>query len=70
MYALKESYLKFRGDSVFVDVLKSGGDKQKFEERPVKIGLSDGINVEILEGLTPEEKVKAGIKKKDSKVKK
>ena len=29
-----------------------------FEKRLVKVGLSDGINIEILEGLTKEDKIK------------
>ncbi|PVX51852.1 HlyD family secretion protein [Balneicella halophila] len=63
VYTLKESYLTFRNDSIFVEVLKPGGEKQQFEERPIETGLSDGINVEILDGLSPEEEVKAGVKK-------
>lgn len=62
VYALKESVLTFRNDSVFANVLVSGGDKQKFEERYIKTGLSDGVFVEILEGLAPEDEVKAGAK--------
>lgn len=61
---LKESYLTFRNDSVFVEVLKSAdGEKQQFEERAIKIGLSDGINIEILEGITPKDKIKGSLKK-------
>ncbi len=55
VYTLKESYLTFKGDSVFVNVLKSGGEKQEFEKRAIKVGLSDG--------LKPDEKIKAGVKK-------
>ena len=32
--------------------------EQKFERRDITIGISDGINVEILDGLTTEDKVK------------
>lgn len=64
---LKESYLTFRNDSVFVQVAKTGSKNQSFEERAIKTGLSDGINVEILEGLKTDEKIKAGIEKKDKK---
>lgn len=67
---LKESYLTFRNDSVFVNVLKTGGEKQKFEERAIKTGLSDGINVEIIEGLNADDKVKAGVLKKNKTAKK
>jgi len=53
--AIKESMLQFSGDSVFVEVEKGN---QKYEKRLIKTGLSDGINVEILEGVKKEEKIK------------
>ncbi|MBE0662364.1 MAG: efflux RND transporter periplasmic adaptor subunit [Bacteroidales bacterium] len=53
--ALKESLLIFESDSVFVEVEK---EPQVFERQEVKLGLSDGLNVEILSGLTTEDKVK------------
>ena len=31
---------------------------QKFEKREIKTGLSDGINIEVVSGLKPEEKIK------------
>jgi HlyD family secretion protein len=31
---------------------------QKFERRDIEIGISDGINVEIISGVTAEDKVK------------
>jgi len=34
------------------------GYKQLFEEKPVVLGLSDGIQVEIKEGLTTEDQVR------------
>jgi HlyD family secretion protein len=52
---IPEGTLKFEKDSAFVEVEK--GD-QKFEKRFVKTGISDGINIEITEGLTKSEKVK------------
>ncbi len=33
-------------------------DSQKFEKRLVKTGLSDGINIEVLEGIKKEDKLK------------
>ena len=29
-----------------------------FEKREIKTGLSDGINIEVVSGLRPEEKIK------------
>jgi len=43
--ALKERDVIFRNDSTFIKVFK-GNDE--FEERVVKVGLSDGIEIEIL----------------------
>lgn len=52
---IPEGLLKFENDSAFVEVEKG---EQQFEKRHVKTGLSDGINIEILEGLTLNDKLK------------
>lgn len=44
-------------DSTTVDVETL---PQVFEKRTIKTGLSDGINIEILSGLTKDDKIKAG----------
>ncbi len=48
-----ESAVTFSNDSTFVYVLQepAAGDEQQFRREPVRIGLSDGINVEIREGV-------------------
>jgi HlyD family secretion protein len=55
--AIKEALLQFdkETDEAYVEVLT--GD-QEFEKRDVEIGISDGINVEIVSGLEMEDKVK------------
>lgn len=53
--AIKESLLQFDGPQPYVEI--KIGDQQ-FERRDVKIGISDGINVEILEGVTGDEELK------------
>jgi HlyD family secretion protein len=55
--AVKESLLQFEGDSVFVEVESA---PQHFEKRKIKTGLSDGVIVEVLEGLKPDDRLKAG----------
>ena len=55
--AVKESLLQFEGDSVFVEVESA---PQQFEKRKIKTGLSDGVIVEVLEGLKPDDRLKAG----------
>lgn len=54
---IPEGMLKFENDSSFVEILKTTEDQQ-FEKRFVKTGLSDGINIEITEGLKIDDKVK------------
>ncbi len=53
---IPEGMLKFDNDSSYVEVQE--GTEQQFEKRFVKTGLSDGINIEITEGLKMEDKVK------------
>jgi len=52
---IPEGMLKFEKDSAFVEVEKN---EQKIEKRFVKTGISDGINIEITEGLMKTDKVK------------
>ena len=59
--SLPEAVLQFdrKTDKPYVEVLI--GD-QKFERRDIEIGISDGIKVESISGLTAEDKVKVWIK--------
>lgn len=54
---IPEGMLKFEKDSSFVEILLTEPE-QSFEKRFVKTGLSDGINIEITEGLKMDDKVK------------
>ncbi|NLZ08458.1 MAG: HlyD family efflux transporter periplasmic adaptor subunit, partial [Bacteroidales bacterium] len=59
---IPESSVVFRDGGTFVNVFKGlEGDKQVFEEKPVVLGLSDGIQVEIKEGLTTEDQVRGSL---------
>lgn len=53
---IPEGMLKFENDSSYVEV--QNGEEQNFEKRFVKTGISDGINIEITEGLKLDDKVK------------
>lgn len=53
--AISEGLLQFENDTVFVEVETA---PQVFEKRYIKTGLSDGINIEVIEGLTKEDKIK------------
>lgn len=57
--AVKESLLQFDKDETFVEVETS---PQKFEKRKLKTGLSDGVTIEVVEGLTKDDKIKAGVR--------
>jgi HlyD family secretion protein len=65
---IPESSVEFSNDSAFVYVVKEESPLQVFDKKYIQIGLSDGINVEIKEGLTGETKVRGNVI--DSKVKK
>jgi HlyD family secretion protein len=53
--AVQESLVKFEGDSAWVEV-ETG--PQTFEKRIIKTGLSDGVSVEVLDGITKADKIK------------
>lgn len=53
---IPEGMLKFEKDSSYVEIQTN--EEQIFEKRFVKTGLSDGINIEITEGLKKDDKVK------------
>ena len=61
--AVPEGIIEFSGDSTFVWVMTDSIPEQKFERRQIKTGMSDGIKLEIKEGLTGKEKVRASDKK-------
>ena len=54
---VSESLLQLdrKTEKPYVEVLTG---EQKFEKRDIKIGISDGINVEVLSGLSLEDKIK------------
>ena len=55
---IPEGLLQFDNDSSFVEVNVGSAEEPNYEKRMVKTGLSDGINIEITEGLKVEDKVK------------
>lgn len=66
---LPESTVEFEGDKTYVYVLTSaeGVEEQTFDKHEVKIGLSDGMNIEISEGVTAEEKIRGVQEEKKKK---
>ena len=53
--SIKEGNIIFEGDTAFVEVEVG---EQEFEKRQIKLGLSDGINIEVVEGLGMDDKIK------------
>ncbi|CAL2074515.1 efflux RND transporter periplasmic adaptor subunit [Tenacibaculum sp. 190524A02b] len=55
--SIKEALLQFdrKTEKPYIEV-KVG--EQEFEKRDIKLGLSDGVNVEVLEGIKAEDEVK------------
>jgi len=53
--AISESLLIFENDTVYVEIETS---PQVFEKRYIVTGLSDGINIEVIEGLSKDDKIK------------
>ena len=62
--AVPENALEFAGDSAFVYVLTDSVPQQQFERRAVKTGISDGIKIEIKQGLSANDFVR-GLKKEN-----
>lgn len=57
---LPENTIQFEAGTPCVYVLTSpeGDEDQTFERREVSIGLSDGVNIEVLSGITEQDKVR------------
>lgn len=55
--SIKEALLRFDRvtEKPYVEVLLEGG---KFEKRELELGISDGVNIEVLEGITVEDQLK------------
>jgi HlyD family secretion protein len=63
--SIEESLLKFDHDSAYVEIETT--TPQVFEKKYIKTGLSDGINIQVREGLTKEDKIKGPEKKEEPK---
>ena len=65
---IPESCVEFSGDSAYVYVLKKV-EPQTFDKKFVKIGLSDGIKIEVKQGLKKGDKIRGAVieEKKEAK---
>ena len=55
--SVPESCITFENDSSFV-YLATGESSQEFNKKHVIVGLSDGIKIEVLEGLQENDKIR------------
>ena len=57
---IPEALLQFdkKTDKPYVEIAIGSAEEQKFERKDVEIGISDGVNVEIVSGLTEDDLVK------------
>jgi HlyD family secretion protein len=53
--AVREAVVQYKDDKPFVEVEVK---PQTFEKRDVKLGVSDGVKVEVLSGVTKTDKIK------------
>ena len=56
--SVPESTIEFNKDSTFVYIQTVEGENPIYEKKIVKTGLSDGINIEIIDGLDLNTKVR------------
>ena len=55
--SIPETCVEFKNDSAFVYVVKTE-KPQDFTRKNIKVGLSDGINIEVIDGLKLNDKVR------------
>ncbi|MCD8041746.1 MAG: efflux RND transporter periplasmic adaptor subunit [Tannerellaceae bacterium] len=56
-----ENCIEFSNDSAFVHILTQELPEQTFERHHVEVGLSDGIKIQITEGLDEESKIRGSV---------
>ncbi len=62
---IPESVIEWAGDSTFVYLLTDTVPEQKFERTPISTGTSDGINIQVTEGIDNKAKIRgASVKNK------
>ncbi|NMB37581.1 MAG: efflux RND transporter periplasmic adaptor subunit [Bacteroidales bacterium] len=54
---IPETCIEFSNDSSFVYIVKNE-NPQEFERKYVSVGLSDGINIEVIDGLKLDDKIR------------
>jgi HlyD family secretion protein len=57
--AVPESVIQFEDDTAFVEIET---ETQVFERKEIELGLSDGINIEIISGISDKDKIKVPVR--------
>jgi HlyD family secretion protein len=58
VFTIPESSVEFSNDSAYVHVLKEEQPVQVFDRQRITIGLSDGIKIEVREGVTSDTRIR------------
>jgi len=58
---IPESSIEFSNDSAYIYMAKQEKPPQVFDKKLIQVGLSDGIKVEVKEGLTAEDKIRGNV---------
>lgn len=53
-----ESAIHFEGNNTYVYLVQGEGKNKTYQRRDVKVGLSDGVNIQIKSGLTTNDRVR------------
>ena len=53
-----ESAIHFEGNNTYVYLVQGKGKNKTYQRRDVKVGLSDGVNIQITSGLTTNDRVR------------
>ena len=56
--AIPEGCVEFKDDSTFVYVLTDSVPHQSFRRQPIQVGLSDGIRIAVLSGITATDRIR------------
>ena len=66
--SIEESCIKFSGDTSYVEVFEGmDGKVQTFKRRDIVTGLSDGVYIELKDGLSEDKQVKGNIQYKSGR---
>lgn len=64
--AVPESVVEFAGDSAFV-YLATDSTGMNFKRTPISTGISDGLNIEVKNGLSPKSRLRGAVKSDENK---